>query len=86
MCEDEEEEQGMHLDPSYLDHKHSSTQNVTSVVTPELDASNFFDLVEVDGLNLFHALLQISLRVQHVICRDVTAVKVNRRGKRQKKL
>lgn len=57
MCEDEEEEQWTHLDPSYLNHKHGSTQNVTSVVTPELDASDLFDLMEVDGLNLFHALL-----------------------------
>lgn len=62
-----------HLDPSYLDHKHGGSEHVTSVVTPELDASNFFDLVEVDGLNLLHALLQVGLRVQHVVCRDVTA-------------
>lgn len=46
---------------------------MTGVVTPELDASNLFDLVEVDGLNLLHALLQVGLRVQHVIGRDVTA-------------
>lgn len=45
-----------------------------SVVTPELDSGHLFDLVEVDGFNLIHALFQVSLSVQHVVCRDVAVV------------
>lgn len=63
-----------YLDSSYLDHEHGSSQHMPSVVAPELDSSHLLDLVEVDGLNLIHALLQVSLRVQHVICRNVAAI------------
>lgn len=57
-----------HLDSSNLNHEHGGSEDMTSVVTPELDASHFLHLVEVDGLDLLHAVLQVRLRVQHVIC------------------
>ncbi|KAA8582159.1 hypothetical protein FQN60_008899 [Etheostoma spectabile] len=46
------------MSSNYLDHKHGSSQHMPSVVAPELDSSHLLDLVEVDGLNLIHALLQ----------------------------
>ncbi len=60
------------LDSGDLDHEHGGSEHVAGVVTPELDAGNFLHLVEVDGLDLLHALLQVRLSVQHVVCRDVT--------------
>lgn len=47
---------------------------MSGVVTPELDAGDFLHLVEVDGLDLLHAVLQVRLRVEHVVCRDVAVV------------
>ena len=60
-----------HLDARYLDHKHGGPEDVAGVVAPELDPRHLLHLVEVNGLDLIHALLQVRLCVQHVICRDV---------------
>lgn len=46
---------------------------MASVVAPELDAGHLLHLVEVDSLDLLHALLQVRLRVEHLIGRDVAA-------------
>lgn len=62
-----------HLDAGDLDHEHGGSEDMAGVVTPELNASHLLHLVEVDGLDLFHAVLQVGLRVQHVISWDVTA-------------
>lgn len=40
---------------------------MAGVVTPELDAGHLLHLMEVDGLDLLHAVLQVGLRVQHVV-------------------
>jgi len=60
-----------HLDTGDLDHEHGGAQHVARMVAPELDAGHLLHLVEVDGLDLLHALLQVRLRVQHVVRRDV---------------
>lgn len=57
-----------HLHTSNLDHKHGCTQDVASVVAPELNTSHLFHLMEVDRLNLVHAFFQVRLCVQHVVC------------------
>lgn len=62
-----------HLHTSNLDHKHGCTQDMASMVAPELNASHFFHFMEVDRLDLVHAFLQVRLCVQHVICRNITA-------------
>lgn len=62
-----------HLHTSNLDHKHGGTQDMASMVAPELNASHFFHFMEVDRLDLVHAFLQVRLCVQHVICRNITA-------------
>lgn len=48
---------------------------MAGVVAPELDPSHLLDLMEVNGLNLVHALLQVRLSVQHVISRNVAAIR-----------
>lgn len=48
---------------------------MAGVVAPELDPSHLLDLMEVNGLNLVHALLQVRLSVQHVIGRNVAAIR-----------
>lgn len=48
---------------------------MAGVVAPELDPSHLLDLMEVNGLNLVHALLQVRLSVQHVIGRNVAAMR-----------
>lgn len=45
------------------------------MVSPELDPSHLLDLVEMNGLDLIRALLQVSLGIQHVIGRNVAAIK-----------
>lgn len=64
-----------YLDASYFNHEHSSSQHMAGVVAPELDPSHLLDLMEVNGLNLVHALLQVRLSVQHVIGRNVAAIR-----------
>lgn len=56
-----------YFDASDLDHEHGGSEDVPGVVAPELDACHLLDLVEVDGLDLLHAVLQVRLRVQHVV-------------------
>lgn len=65
-----------YLDASNLDHEHGGAQDVAGVVTPELDACDLLHFVEVDGLDLLHALLQVRLGVQHVVCGDVTVTHI----------
>ena len=66
---------GPDLDTGDLDHEHGGPQNVPRVVAPELDPRHLLDLMEVDGLDLLHAVLQVRLRVQHVVRGDVAAIK-----------
>lgn len=64
-----------YLDSSYFNHKHSSSQYMAGVVAPKLNPSHLLNLMEVNGLNLIHALFQIRLSVQHVISRNIAIIK-----------
>lgn len=66
-CRSPQETNRCYLDPRYFNHEHSSSQHVAGVVAPELDPCHLLHLMKVDGLDLVHALLQVSLSVQHVV-------------------
>ena len=44
---------------------------MSRIVTPELDPSHLLLLVEVDSLNLVHGRLQVTVREQLLVRRDV---------------
>ena len=54
-----------------LHHEHGCAQDVPGVVRPELDTAHLALLVEVDGLDLVHAGLQVLLSVEHLLGGDV---------------
>ena len=61
-----------HFHPSDFDHEHGGSEHVTRVITPESNSIDIHFLVEIDGLDLLHALLDVVFRIQHLIRRYVT--------------
>ena len=59
------------LDSSNLQHEHGGPQNMSCVVAPELDSSHLLLLMEVDGFNLVHRSLKITLCKQHLVCGNI---------------
>ena len=57
--------------PRNLKHEHSCAQDMACIVTPELDPCHLLLFVEVDSLNLVHGRLQVTVREQLLVRRDV---------------